>query len=86
MFNFGDLQNVPMVSSWVVCLVLAIILVWAVKQTKKWLIRSVTLGLVVAVCFGFYASTLSKDPAKNDPRRVVEDAVKEVKDDILSDR
>jgi hypothetical protein len=35
MFNFGDLNNVPMLSGWGVCLVLVILLLGAVKVAKK---------------------------------------------------
>jgi hypothetical protein len=87
MFNFGDLNNVPMVSGWVVCLVLAIILIRAVKRARKGLIRLVTAGLVLAVVFVFYASTLSKEPATNKPgSRIVKDTVNEVIDEIKSER
>jgi L-cystine uptake protein TcyP (sodium:dicarboxylate symporter family) len=85
MFNFGDLQNVPMVSAWVVFAVLVIILIWAVKQAKKWLSRLVILGLVVAVVFGFYASTLSKNPVmknQNSKTQVVTDVIDEVKNEL----
>jgi O-antigen ligase len=89
MFDFSDLKNVPMVSSWVVIAVLIVILLLAVKQAKKWLIRLVTFGLIVGVAFSFYASTLSKNPKMKDldsKIQVVKDAIKDVKDEIKSEK
>jgi hypothetical protein len=87
MFNFGDLNNVPMLSGWGVCLVLVILLLGAVKVAKKWLVRFATVALVVAVAFVFYASTLSEDPITEKPgSQIVKDTVHEVVNEIKSDK
>lgn len=89
MFNFGDLHNVPMVSAWVVFVLLIIILIWAVKMAKKRLVQLVSLGLIVVFVFSFYASTLSKDPAIKDPnfqKGIVKDVIDEVKEEINSEK
>ncbi|RIE00946.1 hypothetical protein D3H35_25635 [Cohnella faecalis] len=76
-----------MVSGWGVCIVLAILLIGAVKKAKKWLVRFATVALVAAVAFVFYASTLSEDPAADDPAsNIVKDTVHEVIKEIKSDR
>jgi hypothetical protein len=85
MFNFGDLHNVPLVSSWVVFAGLVVLLIWAVRQARKWLSRLVLLGLVVVAGFSFYASTLSKEPKLqelNSKTQVIKDVINEVKEEI----
>jgi hypothetical protein len=86
-FNFGDLQNVPMVSSWTIGLVLIGFLLWAIRRAKKILVRIITLGLVGTAAFSFYASTLSQDPATEKSKsQVVKDTIKEIKDEFKSDK
>jgi hypothetical protein len=89
MFNFGDLQNVPMVSSWVVLVVLIIILIGAMKQAKKWLIRLAIVGLVAVTGFSFYASTFSEVPAVHDlkaKQQIIKDVFNDVKEEIKSEK
>lgn len=66
LFTFGDTSNTPMVIGWVVCLVLAIILLKNLKSPRKWVIRLLTGCLIAAVAFVFYASVAHPKQAAND--------------------
>jgi len=81
LFNFGDTSNTPMVIGWVVCLVLAIVLLRNLKSPRKWVIRLLTGCLIAAVAFVFYASAANPDRSPH----VIKDTVNEVIDDIEAD-
>lgn len=76
LFFLGDTNNIPMVIGWVVCLVLALVLLRTLNSSRKWLIRLLTACLIVAVAFVFYASAADPKPASgNSAPPALEDTV-----------